>query len=320
MKKIIIYCPAFSVSGGPELAHQLCHRINSLNLFEAYMCYVGKGKKSIPEPYKKYNLKVIDCPKDVETNMIVVPETMIQILQKFKKAKKTIWWMSVDNFYVSENYKYLKIKKILHLYYDFRKQNDIYHFVQSEYAKQFLLKNNVKEKKIYHVSDYLNNLFIEQASNSKDIKKNNVVLYNPKKGYELTKKIIEFNSDIQFIPLINLTREEMQSLLSKSKVYIDFGNHPGKDRIPREAAISGCCVITGKKGSAKYYDDVSILDKYKFDDDNINMNDLRRVIIEIFDNYDSVKSDFESYRDKIRNEENIFNAEVEYALKDIFGE
>ena len=33
--------------------------------------------------------------------------------------------------------------------------------------------------------------------------------------------------------LIGMTTEEMRSCMSKSKVYIDFGNHPGKDRIPR---------------------------------------------------------------------------------------
>ena len=43
--------------------------------------------------------------------------------------------------------------------------------------------------------------------------------------------------DLRWVPLIGMTTEEMRSCMSKSKVYIDFGNHPGKDRIPREAAI-----------------------------------------------------------------------------------
>lgn len=54
--------------------------------------------------------------------------------------------------------------------------------------------------------------------------------------------------------------------MSKSKVYIDFGNHPGKDRIPREAAISGCIVITGKRGAAAFAEDVCIPETYKFDE------------------------------------------------------
>lgn len=58
--------------------------------------------------------------------------------------------------------------------------------------------------------------------------------------------------DLRWVPLIGMTTEEMRSCMSKSKVYIDFGNHPGKDRIPREAAISGCIVITGKRGAAAF--------------------------------------------------------------------
>lgn len=29
--------------------------------------------------------------------------------------------------------------------------------------------------------------------------------------------------------------------MRKAKVYIDFGFHPGKDRIPREAVMCGAC-------------------------------------------------------------------------------
>ena len=49
-----------------------------------------------------------------------------------------------------------------------------------------------------------------------------------------------------------MTPEQVVDLMSESKVYIDFGNHPGKDRIPREAVINGCCVITGVRGSARF--------------------------------------------------------------------
>ena len=30
------------------------------------------------------------------------------------------------------------------------------------------------------------------------------------------------------------------------KLYIDFGGFPGKDRLPREAVMHDCCIITGK--------------------------------------------------------------------------
>ena len=83
------------------------------------------------------------------------------------------------------------------------------------------------------------------------------MLYNPKKGIEFTRQLIEAAPDLNWVPLENMSNEEVRGKLKTSKVYIDFGDHPGKDRFPREAAISGCCVITGKRGSAAY-DDVPI--------------------------------------------------------------
>lgn len=320
MKKIIICSPAGSISGGPELAHQLCHQLNKYDNYDAKMYYYGKGEQIVPKPYIKYNVEVTSKIENCNDIVVVVPETAIQLFSKYKKVKKVIWWMSVDNFYTIEEKAIIKLKKILHIYYDYKKHNDIFHLVQSEYAKQFLLKNGINEQNIYYVSDYLNPLFIQQAQILFSKEKKDIVLYNPKKGYETTKKIIDSCADIKFLPLINLSREEMIELLSTSKLYIDFGNHPGKDRIPREAAINGCCVITGKRGSAKYQKDVAIPEEFKFDDDNFDMEELHNKIKYIFKNYSSVIGMFNEYREKIINEESVFEQEVETAFENICKE
>lgn len=53
--------------------------------------------------------------------------------------------------------------------------------------------------------------------------------------------------------------------MDESMIYIDFGEHPGKDRIPREAAMRDLIVITGRDGAAVNDVDVSIPKKYKID-------------------------------------------------------
>ena len=63
------------------------------------------------------------------------------------------------------------------------------------------------------------------------------------------RKII-IQSKINLIPLINFNKKEIINFLSKSKIYIDFGFHPGQDQMPREAAILKNCIITNKEGSA----------------------------------------------------------------------
>lgn len=90
-------------------------------------------------------------------------------------------------------------------------------------------------------------------------------MYNPIKGYKYSKKIIKNlskNKNIKFIALKGMTVAEIREISKKAKVYIDFGHHPGKDRIPRETAILGCIVIVGKRGSARYKEDISINDEF----------------------------------------------------------
>ena len=77
-------------------------------------------------------------------------------------------------------------------------------------------------------------------------------------------------NDINWVPLQNMTRSELVNVMRVAKVFVDFGYHPGKDRLPRECAANGCCVITGMRGSANYFEDVPIPSKYKFDEKHAN--------------------------------------------------
>lgn len=199
-----------------------------------------------------------------------------------------------------------------------KKQKNCIHLVQSKYAYEYCKKNGIREEKIFYLSDYLNDKFLKIINEGeKNKKREDVVLYNPKKGYVLTKKLIELAPDIKWIPLIGYTREEMIERMCTAKVYIDFGNHPGKDRIPREAAACGCCVITGLRGSANYYEDVPIPSEYKFDENNVdNLNDIICKIKNILLDYETCKKDFDYYREKILNEKDMFQK----TAIDIFNE
>ena len=168
-----------------------------------------------------------------------------------------------------------------------------YHFVQSEYAYRHLKDNNLDS---LFLSDYLNPAHLV---NSETIKEN-IILYNPVKGIKITQKLINDNKDFKFVALENLTIREVQKLFQKAKLYIDFGNHPGKDRMPREAAMANCCVITGRKGSAGNENDIPIPNKYKFNDKLLLDNAAFRSLVgAIFDNHTHHLNDFVVYKDSI---------------------
>lgn len=314
--KIYVACPSNVATGGPELLHQLVHELVNLG-FDAYMYYYGRTENKYPvhEAYIGYNNKFFNDIEDIQNNILIVPETNTELIYQYNSIQKVIWWLSVDNYFgfLNSNSNLKKnIKNILYnlkIYpkqtlYRFSKKENIIHFVQSEYAKQMLKDKGIDN--YFFLGDYLNKFFIEQQTNNIGTKKENIVIYNPKKGIKFTEAIIKEAKNIKFVPIENMTRDEVASLLSTAKVYIDFGNHPGKDRIPREASISGCCVITGKDGSAKFYEDVPLDEEFKFATTIKNIPSIVKKIRSCFDNYEYESKKLEHYRELIKNEQSKF--------------
>lgn len=315
-KTIYIYCPTIiTVTGGTELLHQLGDKLNALNI-ENYLVYCDDPAGSkIEAAFVKYNYKVARKVIDSSENLLIVPETGISFSNRFHKINKAIWWESVDNYTGSCKNKTSLLKHIYHKLKFFKDRcthkQDI-HFVQSYYAQEWIMKYwHVDKKKIFPLSDYLNSSFISDASNSNSIR-SNIVLYNPKKGFEFTKKIIEYCSggSYSFVPIQGMKPSEVSQLMRKSKLYIDFGNHPGKDRMPREAAISGCCVITGKRGAAANPCDIEIEDEFKFNDDQNLLPRIKEMIEYVMNDFEKATSRMEPYRKKIKLEEKVFDEQI----------
>jgi len=338
--KIYIACPANVSTGGVEVLHQIAyHIVNDLNK-EAFMYYYDFKnfifKTPVHPAYKIYNNHyVLKIPEyeDNEKNILLVPEILkgLLLLPKYKKIRKAIWFLSVDNYYLSRLTKkdYFiprvinKIFKILSknklIIFDITSQKILnkliqkydykndpllkfanFYLFQSYYAMQHFKGLNPK----YYLSDYLNKNFLENQVNLS--KKEDIVAYNPKKGFSFTKKIISSAKNIKFVPLINMNREQIMKILQRTKVYIDFGNHPGRDKIPREAAILGCCVITGRRGAAKFFEDIPIPDSYKFEDKEENIPLIVNKIKDCFKNFRKRYRDFDYYREVIKKEPQEF--------------
>ncbi|MCQ2081496.1 MAG: hypothetical protein MJZ11_07540 [Lachnospiraceae bacterium] len=138
----------------------------------------------------------------------------------------------------------------------------------------------------------------------------NIILYNPAKGLELLASYIASHTNYEWKPLYGFSEEEMVNEMQHAKLYIDFGSHPGKDRIPREAASCGCVIITNRKGSAAYFEDVPIQDKYKFESPEKSYEELTTLIDDVFVNFSEHFSIFSKYREIIRKDEETFNTEV----------
>ncbi|HNX88390.1 MAG TPA: hypothetical protein PKH58_04865 [Paludibacteraceae bacterium] len=327
--KIYVICPADRETGGTELAHQLVDCLIHKGI-DAYIVYVDDEKyvdAEIPVSFGKYLVHVAPEPVDDEKNVVVCPEAIFSFALSLKKIQIIFWWMSVDNFFLDarmfSQLNFFGIYTTLRYVYGryirhqplFGKmtisklksvKNRHLHVFQSEYARQFLLSVGINDP--MPLSDYIDTDFINNSLTDLH-KKENIILYNPRKGFEFTKKIIDQLPDYKFVALQDMNKSELHGFLKKAKLYIDFGNHPGKDRLPREAAVNHCCVITGTKGSAKYIEDVAIPDVYKLEKNELAT--IKHLIIDVLENYEQHISAFGDYRQKILNEKSVFESEVE---------
>ncbi|MGN0320627.1 MAG: hypothetical protein ACI4D1_06920 [Lachnospira sp.] len=297
-------CPAGIESGGPELAHQMCHRLDELGC-DAKMYYITSNviePQDVPASgkYLKYNTQHAVSLSEIENpqSVVIFNEGATGLIPLVKGCRTVLWWMSVDNYLINTDGRDI----------DVIRQEIELHIVQSKYAYEYV-RNVVKadEGHIMYVSDYIGDIYMTEVP---EIPRHNIALYNPKKGLDKIKPLIERISWLKWVPLIGLTEEDMVAYMHIAKIYIDFGNHPGKDRIPREAATCGCCIITNRKGSAAFYEDVSIPDKYKFGSET-DYDDIEQSMRYICDNFYEANKDFDEYRMRIRQEKAKFNADVE---------
>jgi len=329
--KIFVHCPAGIATGGAELLHQLVDLLNN-NHRDAYIVYFGKDPHVLPEDYKCYNIKIVDHIEDDSSNIEIIYEGVFDFVRERKNTQKFLWWLSVDNFYLCSQH-YLAVSDLMQYNYSlgfitgakrlvkslrdrknyfakpitlkYLKSLDVTHGYQSEYAQNFLQNKGFKE--IYALKDYINVEHLEQGPIDK---KEDIILYNPKKGLRFTRRLIEQSSDLKWVPIANMRREEVADIMRRAKLYVDFGYHPGKDRLPRECAAHSCCIITGMKGSSAFFEDIMIPNKYKYKDCKKNMPKIVAMIRWILQNYDTAINDFRLYRTMIKSEKEEFERQV----------
>lgn len=320
--KIYVMCPAQRATGGPLALHQLAYELKKIkiNTFMYYVDIDPEKKDLIHENYKNLNIPFVTNIEDKAKNVLIVPETSTHELFEFKYLKKCIWWLSIDNFYKSLEFRPVIIRLLdkLGLVERFKFSRDLgfYHFAQSKYAYDYLINKGVDTERVAYLTDYIQDIFIESANEINNKNKENNVLYNPKKGEEFTNKLIEANQDLNWIPIQNMTPREVKDLLSSSKLYVDFGEHPGRDRFPREAALCGCGIITGKRGAAENDIDVCIPKKYKFDDSENSIPEISTEIRSFLQAYRNKIQDFEDYVNFIKNNKSNFKKEVKIIFND----
>lgn len=343
--KIYIIIGKNDTSGGGKSLHQLAEILS-----KKYDCFIHyydyKSNDEPPLLYNRYDVKCTNIIEDSPENIILVPEIYIGFLEEYKYVKKIIWWLSYD-FYEKSLPKN-KAEKLLKKHYlptiftrfalliakalnvipkfmfnivDLTKSgNEYYHLYNCDYVLEQLIKLNISQENTSYLCAPLSEKFFNQRQNNN---KKNIVFYNPAKGLEFTNKIIEYYninySGVKFIPIKNMSEDEVYRGLSESKVYIDFGFFPGPERLPRESVMLDCVVITSKDGAAGNKTDVPIDDEFKFDKNEKNIEKIVEKINHCIYNYDNEKGKFDCYRKKVRKQKDDFEININNFFESVIG-
>ena len=340
--KIYILAPANTYTGGPECLHQLAFYINKIFKVQTFMYYLPNDtRQPTHKNFKHYKTCYATLIEDQKDNILIMPEHFMYLKfgLKYSNIQKVIWWLSIDNYFgfkfhyqnkkiirsiikipfnlintfnkltnfyfgIFTYHDYLKVfYKLINLNQQKEIKQALFHLVQSYYAYDFLRD---KMKNLYFLYDFQNKKLLESSKKTK--KKQNIICYSHKSSEFI--KLLKKSSNIKFIELKGFSSEEIIKIFNKTKVYIDFGYHPGKDKMPREAVLFNNCIITNFKGSAKNKFDIPITNKYKFKLKYNEIDKINFIIKKLFNNYNKEIKKFNKYKKKVLNEEQVFKKQL----------
>lgn len=295
MIEILVVCPANCATGGPEALHAFANELNKMDGIGAKLWYWNiTSYPPMPEEYTAYGCEyVTELPAGYD-GVVVYPEIWANHALDYPHLTRVIYWLGLDA-YAAWN---------PHDSGAFLADDDIIHLAQSEYAHDLLRK--LKVSHLFKCTDAVNAEFyaeyIEQGRSDE-------VLYNPAKATPFMHELIAACPDITFKPIQGMTREQVIDTMRRSKLYVDFGEFPGRERMPREAALCGCCLVTSKIGSAAYNED--FMHNSKFDSKRSHIWAITHRIRYMLDHYDECRKEFDQFRDDLHEDRSRVRQQTE---------
>lgn len=253
-----------------------------------------------------------DKIEDVAGNFVIAPENAPWCLNGFRKAKKCIWWLSVAYNHVNKG---TMKERLVHLKRKTLKQNvdnyrnvdfnlrNCWHLCGSKYA-YLEVRNRFPKSVVEYMVEPISLDFLLMDNSNVSQERESIVLYNPAKPSKRMSELL-VRGKFNYVPLEGLAPIGLAEMYKKSKLYVDFGEFGGPERMPKEAVYFGCNILVAKHNAASNDFDVAIPEKYKVGDGE-DIERVERRIADMLDNYEKQKSDFLPFKTKVENLEKVF--------------
>lgn len=337
MSKIYIYCPGNVISGGVNSLHNLGASLIK-NGFEAGMFYHSAEKETLKNTHiLSYKVPAFSNIEDNSCNVLIVSETETLFLSQFSNIKKIVYWLGLNYYFKKPpfrfpfNIKLIRKFIICRNYFGYssgiienykrvlnrwNKANDeiwkgnVLHMSNSYYVAEYCKWRGIDKVFVLH-NPVRDEYYIE--SGHQTVKKN-VILFGPKTS-KLLIAICRLYFSYKVVRLKHLPAETVKQHMKEAKVFAEFGNNSGRDRMLREAALMGCVVISNTRGSAALYNDMPIPSQYKIPDTFYNYPRILKMLKKCIVHYSFMVAGFDEYVQVLNIEKKNFSTNV----KEIFS-
>ena len=329
-KSYYVYYPRGARTGGPIALHQLAASMRRAGLEAALVPFPGTEDQPDVAEYRVFEVpvhlgKVPDTPQSV----VIVPEAYVPIARRFRRATTVIWWLSIDKS-TTEMFRMARrrneiwdklfwreyIGRARHEPGQFNRRGNLrtlrraIHIAQSQYAWSYLYATYGIVAGM--VTDYT---FLPSGSPAArprlgDPSRSPRVAYNPLKGKQYVDRVKPLLRDVEWVPISGMTAPEVTKVLSSCDAYVDLGYHPGKDRIPREAALCGCVVLARRVGAAAFYGDMPLPWEAVVGQGEVDPELVAARLREMLDDLESARTRQQPYVRWLTGEEQRFHEEV----------
>lgn len=283
--KIYLLCPYVKNNRSYSI-HQLCSYINALGR-EGYILYAPNPDNQFLNLYPeipRVKIQPVVTVEDIPENMLIVPDIyhVSTIRNQCKSIRYAVWWLSGSVVSDLEQvFTQLQGVSMVHLFPTYFAYVTIRPLLPVG-TKVFFLGDNVADE------------FIVSTPDISKMEKQDLVAYSG--SMDQMSALLCEAANIKCVDVSMLRIEDRISVYQKAKVFTNFGYYLGKDRFMREAAVSGCVVVTHKSGAAGYKEDVPIDEKVGFD------TEVPLMIANIFNNFESYYVKQDGLRSMVKSE------------------
>jgi hypothetical protein len=204
------------------------------------------------------------------------------------------------------------------------KLSEVLHIFQSNYAKEYVGREY--QLKGLMVSDYTHEITRLPIQESQIVKidyddRAFIVAYNPRKGLANILNIKRFlDPSVKFIPLQGFSDNQVQDILNKVDLYLDLGNLPGKDRLPREAIMAGCPIMITTLGAGFNAEDFPVPSQYKLQLDVISPVEAAQSVLKVLKLGKLENFKMQTlFRESVSKEKEFFYREVREFVRQFTG-